>query len=176
MTPRVIHLWYDAGHWYAQRLGYAVVDLTREDPAITDEAHARQAAQRRFNVPADLVRTDRVGPYLWVLVPHLVSHAARLIDPGSAIVAREPAREADPATLLVYYEGNRYGTAPDFADRLATAAGRLLEGYPTVARAWLPVDDFDLVGLYDPTTRALLTLDAAPLARWQAADAAAPSN
>lgn len=82
--------------------------------------------------------------------PRLESFIVR----GSAIVG-EP---TESGRVVVYYEGNLYGSAPTFEDRLRLAAGRLSEGYPTIARAWLEPDALLEVGSYEyPSGRFVLT-------------------
>jgi hypothetical protein len=65
----------------------------------------------------------------------------------SAIVGCEP----QDGRISVYYEGNIYGYPgmTRFADRVAAAAGRLAEHYPTVARASLPTSDLARIGYWD---------------------------
>jgi hypothetical protein len=61
------------------------------------------------------------------------------IDPGSGIVGTT---ELHDGYLTLYYEGNRYNAVNmrRFEERIYHAAGRMFEGYPTIARMSLPVD------------------------------------
>jgi hypothetical protein len=76
--------------------------------------------------------------------------------------------------VLVYFEGNKYGSEGMdlFEEKVKHAAGRLQTDYPTIAKAWLPTEDFEVVGTYEFTadwSRASLTItDEARLAAWLA--------
>jgi hypothetical protein len=113
---------------------------------------------------------------LTVLVPKPGSRAADMIDAGSGVVTDEASWTGLPEAL-VYFEGNRYGAENlrTFDQRVLSAAGRLDQRYPTVAKAMLPIDDFVPVGLFtytaDWTTSALALdpeMDPEILARWLA--------
>lgn len=71
---------------------------------------------------------------LTVYVPKPGSFPYVAIDRGSGIVGAPVTMEA--GGVILYFEGNRYGYAnvKTFADRVAVAAGRLQENYPTLAR------------------------------------------
>jgi hypothetical protein len=87
---------------------------------------------------------------LMILRPKLGTRAAQLIDPGSGVVT--DLLDAAVPSVLVYYEGNRYGAVnlQTLEDRVRSAAGRCVARYPTVARALLPRTDFDVIGTVDP--------------------------
>jgi hypothetical protein len=68
------------------------------------------------------------------------------IAPGSGIVGVE----ADDQHYCVYYEGNLYNAdnLSTWRQRVRHAAGRLLAGYPTVARGQFPKGDLNVIGYY----------------------------
>ena len=72
------------------------------------------------------------------------------IAAGSGVVSRDPGEGAE--RVVCYYEGNLYGSEQmaGYADRVAIAAGRLLENYPTVAQGAFRLESLQLVGTYDP--------------------------
>jgi hypothetical protein len=88
-------------------------------------------------------------PSLTILIPKPGTEAARVIDAGSGIVAQH----ADGDEVEVYYEGNRLGASNlrKFGDRVLSAAGRLVQSYPTIARGTFPVADFIPVGWLEYT-------------------------
>lgn len=102
-----------------------------------------------------------------VLVPREASVASRVIDRGSAVVAAE-SFDDERGDTVVYFEGNRYRSAAldVFDQRVAVAAGRMRERYPTVARALLPAHAFDVVGDYDDGTQGLTIYRQDVLDRW----------
>lgn len=89
-------------------------------------------------------------PMLHVLAPRPGAPAAAVIDAGSGIVMDMAAwvMRGDPA--IVYFEGNRYDVPNlrSFEERVRHAADRLVERYPTIARACFPRDQFDVIGTY----------------------------
>ena len=100
-----------------------------------------------------------------VCVPRSNGAAGATLPRGAAIVARGL---IDGRRLHCYYEDNtRSDNLQTFADRLASAAGRLVTDYPT-SRVWaLPADDLLVVARYD-AERYVLTevLLPADLADW----------
>ena len=66
------------------------------------------------------------------------------IDRGSAIVAED----IEGPGLTVYYEGGRF-TSMDWAEKITHAAGRLVERYPTAARAHFSRTELSVVGLVE---------------------------
>src|SRR5215469_15701016 len=92
---------------------------------------------------------------LAVYVPKPGTVAAKEIAPASAIVGAEP---TESGHVMVYYEGNLYDyvNLTTYLNRLSSAAGRLVDKYPTVARKSVPADDLIEVGRYDPTTWKLV--------------------
>ena len=102
---------------------------------------------------------------LRVLVPNPGSAAALRIDPGSGIVT-----DADGEHLLVYFEGNRYGTAKTYPDRVELAAGRCFERYPTIAKGLFAASDFAVVGEFRVNgawnSRELVIQDPERLTAW----------
>jgi hypothetical protein len=102
---------------------------------------------------------------LTVYVPAPDSPLRHQIARGSAIVGR-PA-EGSPV-VLIYYEGNVYGQFPSYHEKLAAAAGRLVERYPTVARCLADLSDLTPVGSYwiGGAKPALSIDDEAALAQW----------
>lgn len=107
----------------------------------------------------------RCHPPLDVYVPASQDAEKELgIDPGSAIVGRMfsgPGRR-----LLVYYEGNRYGSVNmgRFAEKAMHAASRMQNAYPTVAHAVVDHALLRTVGKFDGE-RVDLT-DRAALEEW----------
>lgn len=99
---------------------------------------------------------------LTVYVPAPDSPFSALVWAGSAIVGRQP----HGGQVEVYYEGARDGRAPHLHARLELAAGRLLERYPTVARALVPAQELVAVGAYDPDWRRLTVTSPDVLAAW----------
>jgi hypothetical protein len=118
---------------------------------------------------------ERTGPFP-IYIPNDRPRSLAEVLPGAAIVGF--ALEADPSTIHVYYEGNRFGSASmrRFADRVRFAAGRCrwfrlnvddwqrdhpdrplpvaeygYVGYPTTAQALVPVADLREVASYDDT-------------------------
>ena len=90
----------------------------------------------------------RAGPFP-VYVPRPDSAALQHVLPGSGIVGF-PMR-SDPATIHIYFEGNRYGAAEmaRFADRVKFAVSRCRNNYPTTAQAHVQATDLFQVALYD---------------------------
>jgi hypothetical protein len=73
-----------------------------------------------------------------------------MIATGSGIVAfRQPDA---PDQLVVYFEGNLFGAEnlKTLHDRALQAYGRMAKSYPTVAKAQMPADAFEVVGTIDP--------------------------
>lgn len=129
---------------------------------------------------------------LTVLIPKPGTRAAGVIDPGSGIVtdpvfdqipARVPDNPYEGATvnwfdgtlkpeILVYYEGNRYGheNLRAYGDRVACAAGRLDQRYPTIARGLFRREDFTVVGHFtyadDWSSHELTFTNLEALATW----------
>lgn len=68
---------------------------------------------------------------------------------GSGIVG--PVSPDSAGRTLIDYEGNVYGSTNliRFADRVANAASRHIERYPTVARAYVRASDLQRVGSWD---------------------------
>lgn len=66
------------------------------------------------------------------------------IDRGSAIVAED----LEGPGLTAYYEGGRYSSM-DWVEKLTHAAGRLVERYPTAARAHFARTEVVVVGLVE---------------------------
>lgn len=101
-----------------------------------------------------------------VLVPREGTPAAGMIDRASAIVS--DGRERD-GSILVWYEGNRYGAdnLKDFHSRTVTVAGRLASKYPTAARALFPRDQFIEVASFSTDNLAFAEIrDPEALSRW----------
>lgn len=98
---------------------------------------------------------------LTLYVPAPASHLNHVIDRGSAIVG-EP---ADPAVIVICYEGNRYGAMRDFAEMILHAADRLVTGYPTAARAWVAPSALVPVGTVDRSTRTVVEITNEPALR-----------
>jgi hypothetical protein len=102
---------------------------------------------------------------LLVLRPKPGTQADQLIAKGSGVVGYQgPDDAGGKPTFIVSYEGNLYGAANlrDWRDRVMHAADRLATGYPTVARAVLPKEQFDVVGLYDRSARRLVLIMETP--------------
>jgi hypothetical protein len=99
-----------------------------------------------------------------VLVPNPGTRAAEIIDAGSGVVTADYPTLAGVA-ITVYFEGGRY-SALSYTDKVATAAGRCVEMYPTIARARLAAADFTRVGSYDVATRQLVIEDPNRVADW----------
>lgn len=76
--------------------------------------------------------------------------------------------------VMLYYEGNLFGSMPDWATMLFHAADRLIARYPTVARCSVKPDDWYLVGSYYPDTERLYVEDQAALDAWIANGTHAP--
>lgn len=68
---------------------------------------------------------------------------------GSGI-AGIPATSPDEM-ITVYFEGNLYGAEnlTSYESRIALAAGRCLESYPTIAKTMLPQSELIKVGIFD---------------------------
>lgn len=88
-------------------------------------------------------------PRHWsICLPAPGSSLARVVRPGSAIVAR-PDPGAD--RLVADFEGNLYGAANlgSYVERLICAAWRSRELAPTVARHWVEPAALDVIGELD---------------------------
>lgn len=110
-----------------------------------------------------------VGPRrLRILVPRVGTWAHARIQRASALVALED--DVDPVD--VYYEGNIYHAAnlQAFDARVATAAGRLLMRYPTIARGSFARADLVDVGWCalapSGTVTGIDIVDRETLAQW----------
>lgn len=89
------------------------------------------------------------------------------IADGSGIVAASTAA----GDLVAYYESNMNGAINlvTFADRVAVAAGRMVDAYPTVARVSVEAGALTLVGNYDTDRGRVILLDSgaeAAVAGW----------
>lgn len=104
-------------------------------------------------------------PVLTIFIPAAGRAAFLGVDPGSAIVGM---LKEGSERVLVHFEGNRYGAEnlKRFDERVEHAAGRLIQNYPTIAKASLAVTDLAAVGTYDSESRAILVYDSETLARW----------
>ena len=103
---------------------------------------------------------------LAIFCPKPDSILAKTLKAGSAIVG-----DADAVTdgrLRVYYEGNLYNAENMryFSQRLLHAAGRLTANYPTVAQAYIPLDELYEVGVYDTDTKTALISKPESLRAW----------
>ena len=100
---------------------------------------------------------------LTLYVPAAGAAFGAMVLPGSAIVG-----SPDGDRIRIDYEGNRYRSANlvTFADRARQAAGRHLERYPTIARAWVAPANLVVVGTYEYPGGPLSITDPAALARW----------
>jgi len=100
---------------------------------------------------------------LMVYVPR--DEAMLGIKPGSAVVG---ALTHDPRGVLVYYEGGLYHQSgfEEFRTRLLHAAGRLVERYPTTAKALVPREALHAVGTYTPHNAFLNVTDGQLLDAW----------
>jgi hypothetical protein len=87
-----------------------------------------------------------------------------MILPGSAIVGT-PNREG---LVKIDYEGNKFGGSyfELYAHRVRHAAGRHVANYPTVARAWVPVETLHQVGWYDVDSERIRIEDSEKLEGW----------
>ena len=105
-----------------------------------------------------------------VLVPKPGTRAAAIIDAGSGVVT-EGWIDTE-GRIEVYFEGNRHGAENlrTYAQRVGSAAGRLVQRYPTIAKATCPSEDFHVVGKYlfapDWSTFALKLTDEATALDW----------
>jgi hypothetical protein len=97
--------------------------------------------------------SERVTIYL--PVGHLIGQLHG-ITAGSAIVGRQ-GRYA--GQLHIYYADARHLDTAIYADRVALAAGRLLENYPTVARREVDYRTLRPIGEYDPREGEVLLLE-----------------
>ena len=93
---------------------------------------------------------DEVAAHLLLLVPKPNARVAPV--KGSAIVASNPTKSADP--IRVDFEGNIYSSEyyQSYWIRLFHAAGRHVERYPTVARSFHedgPSFPFNIVGTFN---------------------------
>ena len=102
----------------------------------------------------------------------IVPTGTSTIDRGSALVADLDGRES--GRVLVYFEGDRHGTAPSFYDKLRHASDRLLTSYPTVACHAMQVGGESpqgkVVGSFDPDWGRIDVHDRAALASWLEVD------
>jgi hypothetical protein len=113
---------------------------------------------------------------LLVLVPRPGTRAAQFIDPGSGIVTdstAEPLTTEHGVSILVYYEGNRFGAVniQTLEDKVLHAAGRLDQQYPTVAMGVFLRTDFIPVGTFiyaeDWTSHYCDLIQSPALAEWR---------
>lgn len=71
--------------------------------------------------------------------------------------------------VLIYYEGNIHNASnlTEFSQRLACAAGRLVENYPTVAKMMVRPEQVRAVGTYTTDGwRVIEVTDRPTLAEW----------
>lgn len=108
-------------------------------------------------------------PVLSILVPARGCEHKLGIDRGSAIVGLQALHDE---RVLVYFEGNRYRAENlrRFDQRIETAAGRLTQRYPTIARASVSASDLTLVGTFSTETRSIAVLDKIQLREWAGED------
>ena len=99
---------------------------------------------------------------LTIYVPREGSLAASHVIPGSAIVGALQASEK-PGRVLCYFEGKRRtegdGVPWTYAQKLLHAAGRLIQGYPTIAKAAFASEDLIAVGTYDGSRFVVTSID-----------------
>jgi len=95
------------------------------------------------------------------------------IHPGSAIVG-----SVEGERVRIDYEGDLYGrpALAGYATRLLHAAGRHIERYPTVARAWVPPGALRCIGRYRVEDEFFDLVDEAALCAWLGTDALAPED
>lgn len=95
------------------------------------------------------------------------------IAPGSAICG-----STEGERIRIDYEGDIYGRASmrGYAKRLLHAAGRHVERYPTVARAWVRPEDLIIVGTYDTEREDLHLSEPDALLAWLGSDHFAPED
>lgn len=100
---------------------------------------------------------------LTVYVPTTDSSLRRTLLPGSALVGSPNGHRC-----LVDFEGNRYGSQNlrTYQQRLLHAAGRHVERYPTVARAFVQRSELIEIGTYDVYQRTLTVTDPTELRGW----------
>lgn len=103
---------------------------------------------------------------LAIFCPKPSTPLATTLKAGSAIVG-------DPTALTegrvcIYYEGNVYNAENMryFSERLLHAAGRLTTKYPTVAQAFISLDELDEVGVYNTDAKQALISDPETLRAW----------
>lgn len=89
------------------------------------------------------------------------------IASGSAIVGN---MESALGRIRIDYEGNifNFQNLRHYADRVRHAADRHVNNYPTVARAWVMLNQLRIVGEYDTDSHKVWVndLDADKLAVW----------
>ena len=89
------------------------------------------------------------------------------IRPGSGIVGGQI---LSSGRQMVYFEGNLYGARDlqRYVERVSLAYGRMLQKYPTVAKAAFAVEELVQIGEYDPARMVVLVEEAqrAALKAW----------
>lgn len=90
----------------------------------------------------------------------------RGIKRGSGIVGRPIPGE--PGRVEICFEGNLYDieSMRPFSERVRQASGRLITKYPTVARAWVEIEQLVPIGTYVPRTHDLQFTNLELLATW----------
>lgn len=115
-------------------------------PIIFSKVRVQRSGQFEAKVGFSLDLQSPEKPLLEVYVP--VQGALSHIQKGSAIV-RGPLERTN--NISVYFEGNLHGSSmlATYAKRVAVAAGRAGQVYPTVARAVVEPGDLLCVGEWD---------------------------
>ena len=91
---------------------------------------------------------------LTICIPSPGSPLSRLLAKGTAIVTGAETTNRgqfkDPSAFI-FYEGNIYGAEnlATFCRKLANAAGRLCERYPTIAKMEVGTEELSVVGSFD---------------------------
>lgn len=103
---------------------------------------------------------------LAIYCPKPDSPMAKTLKPGSAIVG-DPDKITE-GRAHIYYEGNVYGAENmrQYTERLLHAGGRLTTKYPTVAQAFIPLDELDEVGVYNTDSKTTLISEPEILLAW----------
>lgn len=93
-----------------------------------------------------------------ILVPVDGTCASLMIHRGSAVVA--PVGSERGERVLVHHEGNLLGASnlERFVEKCLHAAGRAVERYPTVAKAFLPVAEMKVVGTFDYANKQIIEI------------------
>lgn len=153
-------------------------DEEEVDPEVDVAEHERPRLRRIVRMLSESEVTARLASPYVVFVPGEGDASTEGIRRGSGIVG-VPVFGAE--SVVVYYEGATHGQTgmARLADRVLHAHGRLVDGYPTVARRVVPRTALVEVGTFDPGSGTVSPIDPAAeaaLADWLGSERLDPAE